>query len=591
MKFSPCLPLLHYNVYLSLHSKYSYMYKLVRLIPFILCLSVILSSCSSSDNNSKYISKDAVGVLSINTKKLATKIAINALSGSPIFKEMTEKAGADSSDLDIEKTGIDPLNMLYVYGLADQRLPNKSKFMMIVPLKNADKFKAFVKDKFPEATFSLKGKLNFVTFNKNICMGWDEKTAIVSAATPSYNEWDDAAAPAAEVDMITLMSEDIEKTFTLDKKLSLASNEKFASLEKENHDISFWLNYEGFINSMPQEQIGTAGTILASQQELLKDIYVAGGVDFEKGKVVSEAKYYFNSKMKTLVDALESQSVNNDLLKRVPGQQMNMMMSYHFNPKGITTLLNTIGMLPLTNLALNKEYNLTVDDVTKAFTGDFLLAVTDFSVASESKSYSMNGVSFNQTSPVPSFKASLSFKINDKTAYDKLMQLAVGQEMVQQGAPGVYAIGGGFATLVNNDKYAAVSNDVAVAQAFLTEGSSKFNLPKEVTSQPYGFYADIKNTVKNIPLDLLYGKEDTAVFHDGRMLLESIRAYGGEVKGDYSEFHFDILFQNKDENSLMQLINFSQKIAEAEMKQANSIDDVLPQEDEEAVDSTSSEAI
>jgi len=552
------------------------MRKMLRLVPIIICFSIFLSSCSSSDSNTKYISKDAIGVLSINTSQLVKKVAINALSGSPIFQDMLKKAGSDSAALDIEKTGIDPLNVFYVYGLADQRLSGKSKFMMIVPLKNAANFKAFIKEKFPEAVFSQKDKLNFVKFNANICMGWDEKTAIVSAATPNYDEWNSLPS-AAPVDMITIMTEDIEKTFSLDKEQSLASNDKFTKLQKENHDISFWLNYEGFINGMPQEQVGTAGMILASQKNLLKDVYIAGGLDFEKGKIVSDATYYFNSSIKGISEALEPKSISNDLLKRVPGQQMNLMMSYHFNPKGIVKVLETINMLPLATNALQSA-GLTLDDVTKAFSGDFLLAVTDFSVASESKSYTMNGVSINQTAPVPSFKASLSFKINDKASFDKIMQLAVNEEMLTSAAPGTYNLGM-FATLVTNGEYAAVSNDAAVASAFMQPGNSKFDVPSDVKDQPYGFYADIKNSVKSIPLDLIYGKEDTAVFHDGRMLLESISAYGGKIDGDHTKFHFEILFQDKGENSLMQLIRFSQKIAEAEMKQPDSIDEVIPQDE------------
>ncbi|KAA5536533.1 DUF4836 family protein [Taibaiella lutea] len=558
------------------------MRKMLRFVPIILCFSIFLSSCSSTDSNTKYISKDAIGVLSINTTQLAKKVAINAISGSPIFQDMLKKAGSDTTALDIEKTGIDPLNVFYIYGLADKRLSGKSKFMMIIPLKNATNFKAFIKEKFPEAVFSQKGKLNFVKFNTNICMGWDEKTAIASAATPNYDEWNSLPS-AAPVDMVTIMTEDIEKTFSLDKEQSLANNPKFATLQKENHDISFWLNYEGFINGMPQEQVGTAGMILASQKNLLKDIYVAGGLDFEKGKIVSDATYYFNPAIKGISEALEPKSINNDLLKRVPGQQMNLMMSYHFNPKGLIKVLETMNVLPLAVSGL-KEYGLTLDDVTKAFTGDFLLAVTDFSVASESKSYTMNGVSINQTAPVPSFKASLSFKINDKPSFDKIMQLVVNNELMSNPTPGVYTLSS-FATLVTNGEYAAVSNDAAVASAFMQPGNSKFDVPSDVKNQPYGFYADIKNSVKSIPLDLIYGKEDTAVFHDGRLLLESINAYGGKLEGDHTKFHFEILFQDKGENSLMQLIKFSQKIAEAEMKQPDSIDEVIPQDESEEADS------
>jgi hypothetical protein len=570
-----------------LHPKYQSMYKMLRLVPVILFISVIISSCSPSSQNDKYISKDAIGVLSINGVALEKKIAINAISGSPIFKEIAEAIGGDSTNLDLSKTGVDLVNIFYVYAMADQRLDGKSKFMVIIPLKDATKFKAFIQQKFPKAVFQSKGNLNFATFNQSIVMGWDDKTAIASAATPANTAWE--STPAAPVDIPTLLTEDIQKTFALTKDQSLAENPKFAALEKENHDISFFLNYENFVNGMSQDQIGTAGAIIASQKKLLKDMYIAGGVDFEKGKIVSDSKYYFNPSLQAISNAMEPKTINNDLLKRVPGQQMNLMMSYHFNPKGIIAMLDTMNMLPMVTVGL-QQTGLTMDDITKAFSGDFLLTVTDFSVASESKSYTMNGTPVNYTTPKPAYKAALSFKINDKPSFDKIMQFIVNQGMLQTTAPGIYSFGN-FVTLASNNEYAAVSNDAAVAQAFLTAGNSKFDLPAEVKDKPYGFYADIKNSVKSIPLDLLYGKEDTAVFHDGRILLESISANGGKINGDHTDFHFEINFQNKDENSLMQLIKFSQKVAEAERKQANTIDEVIPQNTVDTTSATGSDPI
>jgi len=563
------------------------MRRITCLIPVILCAVLLLSSCSQSPRNDRYIPKDAIGVLSMDGAQLAKKIAINALSGSPVFKEFAKSAGGDTATFDISKTGIDVFDVFYMYAMSDQRYQGKTRFMMLIPLKDKDKFKAFIKEKFPEAVFSKKGNLEIATFNKQICMGWDDKTAIVAAAPPAYEEWNGQPA-ATTADPSVTLPEDIEKTFALPKEQSLADNPRFTKLKGQRHDIGFWLNYERFLDHMPQEQAGTAGLVLASQHKMLEDIYMAGGIDFEKGKIVSDASYYFNPTVKSIARAMEPKSVNNDLLKRVPGSQMNLMMSYHFNPKGIVTLLDSMHMLPMASMGL-KEAGLTIDDVTSAFTGDFLLAVTDFAVGSESKSYSMNGTSVNYTSPVPTFKASLSFRINDKTAFGKIMNFVTAQGLLTASGPGLYSFNS-FVTLATNDEYAAISNDANVAQAFLAGGKSSFELPSEVKDKPYGFYADIQNSVKSIPLDLLYGKEDTGVFHDGRMLLESISAYGGKISDDHTDFHFEIRFQNKNENSLMQLINFSQKVAEAEMKESDSFEDVIPEEDTIA-DGTGDDAI
>lgn len=573
--------MLYDGAYIFLHTKLLFMQKVFRFIPILICCLFLLSSCSKPSENSRYISKDAIGVLSINTSQLVEKVAWSALSGSPMFKELTSKAGGDSTSFDITKTGID-IATFFAYAVPDQRLANKSRFMVLIPLKDATKFQAFVKEKFPQAKIETKGDITMATLNENVMMGWNKSTAIVAGSAPQ-NRYAEAGEPIPSANQAAILGEEIEKTFAMKEDMSMASNKRFTDLQKEKHDIGFFLNYETFAANMPQDQMGTAGMMMASQKKLLKDAFIAGGVDFEKGKIVGDATYYFNNDVKTIANAMESKSADNDLLKRVAGTQMNLMMSYHFNPKGIKVMAETMGVMGFGNAAL-KEAGLTIDDVLNAFSGDFLLAVTDFAVKTESKSYSMGGNSVNYTSPVPSFKASLSFKIKDKAAFDKVMQAAVTKEMLTVTAPGVYNFAG-FATLAANGEYGAVSNDSLVARDFLTApGTAKFDIPADVKNNPYGFYADIKNSIKSVPLDLLYGKEDTAVFHDARNLLESISAYGGKVNGDHSDFHFEMSFQNKEQNSLMQLINFTQKVAEAEQREAASFDEVIPEEETDMAD-------
>jgi len=564
------------------------MRKIFRLIPVVLCLSFLLSSCSKNSEHTRYISKDAIGVLSINTLELGKKVAWSALSGSPMFQEMTAEAGGDTTKFDIDKTGVEPMTTFFAYAVPDQKLNSKSRMMLIIPLKDAKKFAAFVKEKFPEAKFEKKGDLEFAYLNENTSIGWDEKTAIAAVGSPSYkDQYDENGMIKPQASNTGLLTEAIQKTFALPKDQSLAENDKFKDIMKEAHDISFFLNYEALATSMPQEELGTAGSVMASQKKLLKDAYLTGSIDFEKGKIVGEASYYFNPTMKAIAEAMEVKSVNNDLLGKVPGKQMNLMMSYHFNPQGFRALADTMGMAPLVNMGL-KEVGLTFDDVLNAFTGDILLAVTDFAVTTQSKSYAMGGSDVSYTSPVPSFKASLSFKIKDKVAFDKLMKIAVDEEMAMSTTPGVYTVAN-YATIATNNEYVVISNEAETANAFLNNTTkSDWKIPGDVTNNPYGFYVDIKNSISAVPLDLLYGKEDTAVFHDGKKLMESISAYGGKVKGDRSTFHFEAAFQNKDENSLVQLINFSQKVAAAEKKSNDSFDEVIPEEEdiEEMADTT-----
>lgn len=565
------------------------MQKITRLIPLILCFLVLFSACSKAPEGTRYIPKDAVGVVSLNTVELAKKVAWSALAGSPMFKELTGKQG-DSSKFDIDKTGVEPLSTFFAFGLPDQRLSGKSKLMIILPLKDAEKFKAFVKENYPQARVEQKDKLTFITIDANTCIGFDGKTAIAATTSAgSGYEWNEDGTPKPRDNSqnTVILTEEIQKCFALPKDQSLADNKQFAGLMKESHDLAFWVNYEALANSLPQGELGDAGSVLASQKKLLKDAFISGSLDFEKGKIVADAQYHFNSTNKAIALAMESKSNNTDLLKKIPGSQLNLLMSYHINPAGIKALADTMGMAPLANMAL-KEIGLTMDDILNAFTGDFLFAITDFAVHTKSLASNVGGSAVNYTSPEPSMKAFFSFKIKDQAAYNKLVQTATGKELMVPAGTDAYMIGPNIYLNKSGD-YVAVTNDATAVSSFMSGTATNFDIPKDVKNNPYGLYIDIKNSVQSLPLDLLYGKEDTAVFHDGKKLLESVIAYGGKVEGDHSSFHAELNFQNKDENSLMQLINFSQKVIEANKREADSFDDVIPEEEE--TDSTTVDTV
>ena len=546
------------------------MQKALRIIPIALCCLLLLASCGKNDKSTRYISKDAVGIVTLNGAQIIKKVGIDMFLSGQLFKQ-----GKDSSSLNLEEMGIQFLATFYAYAVPDQRLDRKVRFMVVAPIKDVSKLSAYIKKEFPEAKLSTSGDLSLAVLDKNLCVGWDKNT-IILATTPPRDEWDMNPAAATGTDVSVILSEEVQKTFKMPEDQSMISDKKLAELLKAGHDISFWLNYENLMNSLPQEQIGQAGAIMASQKKLLKDAYVAGGVDFEKGKITGDAAYYFNPTVKNIAEALEAKSTNDDLLKKVQGKQLNLLMSYHINPKGVKTMLETMGASGFAAMAL-KEYNITLDEVLDAFSGDFLLAVTDFSVATESQSYTMGGSSVNYTKPVPSYKATLSFKLKNKTAFDKLLQIATSNQILTSTAPNTYSAG--FLHLITNGDYVALSDQPAVATAYLQASGNDFKIPSEVKSSPFGFFMDIHNSIQAVPLDLLYGKQDTALFHDGRNLLETMSAYGGKVKGDHSDFHFEAAFVNKEENSLIQISQFIKKVKEAEQKEGDSFDDVVPEED------------
>ncbi len=167
-----------------------------------------------------------------------------------------------------------------------------------------------------------------------------------------------------------------------------------------------------------------------------------------------------------------------NLQKKVPGSQLNLLMSYHFNPQGIKALVDTVGMAPLANMGL-KELGLTIDDILNALPVTSCFTITDFAVHTKVMLPLWAAQWLITTSPEPSMKAFLSFKIKDQAAFGKLVQTASSRELMMATGPDAYTIGSGVYLSKSGD-YAAVTNDSAAVSAFLSgTAAANFTLPKK----------------------------------------------------------------------------------------------------------------
>lgn len=505
----------------------------------------LFSACSGNPDRTQYISKDAVAVVKVNTMQLGKKIAWEKLVNGSLFKDNRK-----DTSFNIEKTGIDMLNVFYAYALADQRLTDKMKWMLIIPVKDATKWEAFIKEEFKEASVKKEGDINVVAKEGSVA-GWKNNTAIIAF---------DPGNSGSE--SVAILTDEIKKAFALPKDQNIGSNKKFDELEKQSHDIAFFLNYELLMENLPQEQVGMAGGIIASQKKYLKDTYIGAGINFDKGKITADAQYFINPATMSLVKNLAPEKIDNEMLKRVPDGQLNGIFSYHFNPQGIKSLIDTLGYTGLANSQL-QDMNLSVEEILNAFTGDFLLTAANLRMESKTATYSFGDEVTTQTYSAPNADWLFSAKTKDQAAVGKLLQLVLQMNLFTMKAPDIYESNGIILSVKNG--YIAVSNSENIINAFLNNSTpNNWKIPAEVTGNPTGLYADIASSVKVIPADSSASAEEAALMKEGKNMLESMLAYGGKQKDDHLDFHFELNFVNKNENSLSQILDFVQKAKEAD---------------------------
>ncbi|MBS1687973.1 MAG: DUF4836 family protein [Bacteroidetes bacterium] len=532
----------------------------------VVCIApVILSACHSAPDSAQYIPKDAIVVASVDVKTLTKKVAWTAITGSKLFEQMQQRmAGSNAPVKDPSQIGVDMMNTMYMYVKtgANQR----SRVTALIPLADAGKWETYIKSTFPNATITQHGIRKEASLAKGVYVGWSPDLLIIMNLISSGNNYQAgyttdsngvvAQPPAAQNDLAALQAE-MENAFATTKDNSLIQNEHFKKLQSEGHDISFWLNYD---QVMQQGMYGMmSGLTLANT--FWKDAALTAGFDFDRGKINGLMHYYTSADMKDLGKDLGSSDADKSMLEMLPKDNMDLLMTYHLSPKGTKSILEKAGVLGLVNIAIAQQ-NMDADYVLDAFTGDMALVLNDFSLQAQGIKDSSMGTSYSSYKPV--FNGLYALKINKKENFNKLLSLAKDNGLVQTGVNS-YALPIGFTDsviLITDDNYAVVSNKSSNARAYL-QGSykgQKMPAAADVYGHPFAMFMDVQQMAKAVDPSMSRSPNDATVINEGKKLLSDISVNGGAYKNDAFEYKIAVNFMNKDENSLLQLIDFATKM-------------------------------
>ncbi len=521
------------------------------LIVFILgCSLLLISSCSPTSNREKYIPEDAMTVLTVNGSKLGKKIVWEVLFSGDLFKNMKSE--------DAKKTGIDLMNTFYVYALPDQRLSGKVKIIALVPLRNKGDWVAFMKNNYPGFQEKSEQGFHSAPLQANMVAGWNDKTAVLVFTPEGYGSGDNNT-PA-------ILSETLNATFHIDEKASISGNTKFRMLQQENYDVGLWLNYERMVQSLSQIQMGMAA-LLSGQAGFAREGYMVSGFNFEQGKISGDLKYFGNPAMLDIMKQMIPERYNDELIQRMLPGKPAAVTSLHFNPQSIKSMLDTMGNTALINDQL-AEQGLTIDGILSCFSGDFLFTASDVTTSLKTETYSYNGHTDTFGKNETSANWMVSFKVKEQAALDKLIQIFINENMLAGKGENLFALEGTNTLMSVRDGYAVITgNEQNISHFFSGPGAGRADIPAEVGNNPIGVFIDMKALAPVFES----GRSASSLQNRTKSLLETIVAYGGKISGDHASIHFDINFQNKGENSLLQIIKAATQVSGTEPKSPDAV--------------------
>jgi hypothetical protein len=466
------------------------MFSRLRLVATFALIVAILASCSKEPNHQKLIPKDAAVVAGINVKSLSKTIAWNVITGSKLFKEMQkrmpEKANNDLAG-GIGKFGIDPLNTFYVYLKTDARFTSGIRVTGLIPLSSSTDWEAFLQKTFPTAKVTESNGIKKANLDGNLFIGWNSDLLILMNSL-------DFSAGTIHAGVSPDMASELENAFKTPQENSITSNKNFTSLENAGHDFSLWINYEQIMNQYVAEGKMTAVTV---NPDMWKNAAMACGFDFKKGQITGDLSWYSSKDMDSIYRQFGANNVDKDLVKMIPGENLDMMFAWHLSTKGIKSVLEKTQVLGLVNIGLSTT-GLDADQMLDAFTGDMAFTMNDLTVSNVS---SPDGTS-------QMGKASMSYimKIKNAENFNKILDVAKQTGQMAPLANGYFVPVSLTDTLfiLLNSQYLVTSNHYDVAANILQQKGGKPLKPETeqlVKSHPFSLHFDIAEASRRIEVN------------------------------------------------------------------------------------------
>lgn len=523
-----------------------------RIVHYTLLFVVIIfaaASCKkSAPNQTKYIPKDAMFVFDMDWKSLSEKAAKGNINWDSLFKSVADE-GDDSAIAqgrklmeDFKNSGVDmESNLFFFLKIGGSMMNGQSATGGIVAgMKDAGMFENYIKKQPGAGEIKKESNYSYISIGNDFTVGWNKDVVILSG---SGMQGGSATAPASNTAPQTLAA-----LFSQKEEESVAAIPEFLDLMTEKADMLVWTNSGTMMNAVPL--LG-----LTKFADLLKDSYGAGAINFEDGKLVGNFKSYSGKDLADIWKKYAGPTVNMDMVNQYP-TPLTGFAAFSFNPEIIKEIIKFGGMEATANQYM-QQMGFTLDDITKAFKGDFVIAFSDFGI----KKTEFPGPSGVGSVTQPVGKLVFNATIGDKAAYDKIVaKLAEMGEMEMKNGQYVPKGMGDYISWNMNGKNLVVATDTELMQQYLA-AKGNAAVPEDVASQSKGksiaFYFDINKILQAIPADSAYLQTSESA----KATFKNVIVTSDNFNGKYVGSNFELRTMNDKENSLVTLVKFISQAA------------------------------
>ena len=426
----------------------------------LLAAFLILSACKSDapgvgdDAAFAMIPQGVTSVTSVDIGALMEKMDYEQVKTKGFFAEMKQELIDDGNQVLVdvlenpESSGIDLDQPVYlVYDVDAKNLDNATTYIL-----------ASVADKAAFASLVGKSTNSAVTAAAGFEYVQPDRKAVVG--------WNDDVAMIGGSQAYTDLTVTANKVFGVTEESSMADNADLRKALTVDADVKTWLTLDAIADN-PQAAMGL-GVAQISKDDL-KDNYIHGYANFEKGKLVSHTDLFLKPGLTKDIDKLFKDRPKMDAEDFVPGENLVFVFSNSLSFRGLDEVLSGLPFVKgMVNQSLG-EYGFSTEDLAATFGGDIVVAA--------------------YTSPTDPQRVSGVFitDLLDEARWGKFQQIALDAGMLAPGTDGRFVLpngvadtglpfaDGGVPQLMVKDKKLFVSADDALL-AQLAGGARTYDL-------------------------------------------------------------------------------------------------------------------
>ncbi|GEP95207.1 DUF4836 family protein [Chitinophaga cymbidii] len=518
---------------------------------------LLLAACSKTPEQGKHIPKSAALVLGINSKQIQQKLVTEGLTVEKLFESLQQKDTSNAMTKamkEAENSGVDLQSDVYVAMVPGESGP--AYIAAYAALKDASKFEAFIKEKSKKEVKAGTDFKYVADENGNGVLGFDKNMVIgIFGFDPNSARFGGRDQTPGGLDEKSA-TDILNNLFHMKADESIAGVESFKAVHKEKGDVVFWMSSEQIYAFNPGTPTGMGALMSNNMKKLTAGSFQTAAVHFENGKIRVNSLSYAGKEMQDIMKKYPMEKVNISMLENYPSEDIFGFALLNFDLRMIGDIIKLVGMDGLANVGL-AEAGLTLDDILKAFKGELALIGSDFSVKSQPSEWDS---SYKVTKP--ELKWVFNMKVGDKAAFEKVMNSPmVGQMFTKQGEEYVPNQPLGPVAVSINDKRILAASDASLLSAY-DAGKGKANVESSVLSKTKGsvmsMYLSVEKLVNNIPAEEM--KLPDSVLNDLKGLLKDFTVVTEPSSGKTQKSVLELNFKNENQNTLVQITNFTTKM-------------------------------